>query len=161
MREKVGPCAWEEIMSPGVDRLGNKGRKLDSVVKKLRWERRRKKWRRERGKHPRDETEGKSTDCESQPVINGEKRDWILSGCRLAKDTPAGEAPRGARTVRGIHCGGIRFFLSRNMVLTLPSYFLKSPPCPLGQWFPDRDAKPWGSSGQTWDQQLSLTPRET
>lgn len=33
----------QEIMSPGVDRLGDKGRKLDTVVKKLGWERRRKK----------------------------------------------------------------------------------------------------------------------
>lgn len=33
----------EGIMSPGVDSLGDKGRKLDSAVKKLGWERRRKK----------------------------------------------------------------------------------------------------------------------
>lgn len=32
----------EGIISPGVDRLGDKGGKLDSAVKKLGWERRRK-----------------------------------------------------------------------------------------------------------------------
>ena len=65
----------EGIISPGVDSLGDKGGRLDSAVKKLGWERRRRKRRRERGKPPRDETEGKSADCESQPVIKGEKPD--------------------------------------------------------------------------------------
>lgn len=76
---------------------------------------------------------------------------WLnpKSGCPLAKDTRAPcreklpeeqEQSTGSIVVESD---------SSYVVLTFPPYYLKSPPCPLKQWFPARDAKPWGSSGQT------------
>lgn len=158
-REKVGPCAW------GRDYILRGGQFWETRVEgwqcseETRWERRRRKWRHERGKPPRMKLKERAQTVNPVPVIKGGRS--LTEQVRLPssqghesslqeKLPEEQEQSTGSIVVESIL---LMWFLP------FPPYFLKSPPCPLKQWFPARMLSRGALQGKRQNQQLSLTLR--